>query len=72
MAHSHSLRRSDPASFQAGHGARTAHRHNGYRSTTGSALENRDLLLRKARSTETVRVDDAGGRAHSDHDVMSS
>jgi len=26
----------------------------------------------KARSTETVRVDDAGGRAHSDHDVMSS
>jgi len=31
-----------------------------------------DRLLRNARSTEIVCADDAGGRAHSDHDFMAS
>ena len=129
LAHAYSLRRDDPAWFQAGHGARAAHRHNGYRSRPGTALisavrvgesgfscgavsqeweggaggvqhvvkaltrihsrlvrqpqrkcghrivktgKPRDRLLRNARSTEIVCADDAGGRAHSDHDFMAS
>jgi len=60
-----------PRSFRVVIGARAAHRHNGYRSATGSALYNA-IGCSESRPGETVRLDDAGGRALSDHGFISS